>query len=56
MHSPNSPFAPCRNVADVVPWSVLTDVKTKVEKNRILPVFLANVLACIKKASACKVS
>jgi hypothetical protein len=39
VHGANSPFAPLAPRADVVPWSVLTDVKTKNEKNRILPVF-----------------
>ena len=45
IHSPNSPFAPLENRADVVPWSVLTDLKTKQEKNRILPVFSMSQLA-----------
>lgn len=39
VHGANSPFAPLAPRSDVVPWSVLTDVKTKNEKNRILPVF-----------------
>lgn len=39
VHSPDSPFAPLPARSDVVPWSVLTDVKTRTEKNRILPVF-----------------
>ena len=39
VHSPNSPFAPLQPRADVLPWSVLTDVKTKTVKNRILPLF-----------------
>jgi hypothetical protein len=39
VHSPNSPIAPLPARNDVVPWSVLTDVKTKTVKNRILPVF-----------------
>jgi hypothetical protein len=39
VHSPNSPFAPLPERADVVPWSVLTAVKTKSEKNRLLPNF-----------------
>lgn len=42
-HSPNSPFAPLPNRVDVLPWSVLTAVKTKVVKNRLLPVFPAAV-------------
>ena len=45
VHSPNSPFAPLQERADVVPWSVLTSVKTKLEKNRMLPVFPAPVQA-----------
>ena len=39
VHGANSPFAPLAERNDVVPWSVLTSVKTKNEKNRILPVF-----------------
>lgn len=39
VHGANSPFAPLQPRSDVVPWSVLTDVKTKTVKNRILPVF-----------------
>ena len=50
VHSPNSPFPPLQERSDVVPWSVLTDVKTKVEKNRILPVFSAPVLALNQKS------
>ena len=38
-HGANSPFAPLQPRADVMPWSVLTDVKTKTVKSRILPVF-----------------
>lgn len=49
VHSPNSPFAPLHDRADVVPWSVLTEVKTRVEKNRLLPVFPATVLALHQK-------
>jgi hypothetical protein len=50
VHSPNSPFAPLQERNDVVPWSVLTDVKTRVEKNRILPVFPALVMALNQKS------
>ena len=39
VHGANSPFPALVGRADVVPWSVLTDVKTKNDKNRILPVF-----------------
>ncbi|MDO9401784.1 MAG: DUF3299 domain-containing protein [Polaromonas sp.] len=45
VHGTNSPFAPLALRADVIPWSMLTDVKTKNEKNRILPVFNAGQLA-----------
>lgn len=49
VHSPNSPFAPLKERDDVLPWSVLTAVKTKVEKNRLLPVFPSDVQALDKK-------
>ena len=49
VHSPNSPIAPLPRRGDVVPWSVLTDVKTKTEKNRILPVFGKEQLALDQK-------
>jgi hypothetical protein len=39
VHSPNSPFAPLPERADVLPWSLLSDVKTKAVKNRLLPAF-----------------
>ena len=45
VHSPNSPFAPLPERADVLPWSMLSDVKTKSVKNRLLPVFPAQVTA-----------
>ena len=45
VHSPNSPFAPLQERSDVVPWPLLTEVKTRVEKNRILPVFSTPVMA-----------
>ena len=50
VHSPNSPFAPLQERSDVLPWSVLTSVKTRVDKNRILPVFPAEVQALNKKS------
>ncbi len=49
-HSPNSPFAPLAERSDVLPWSVLTAVKTKTEKNRILPVFGPNLKAMDQKS------
>jgi hypothetical protein len=45
VHSPNSPFAPLTERADVLAWSVLTDVKTQTVKNRLLPSFPPNVQA-----------
>ncbi|HWP11691.1 MAG TPA: DUF3299 domain-containing protein [Ramlibacter sp.] len=39
VHSPNSPFPPLPARADVVPWSVLSGVKTRAEKDRLLPAF-----------------
>jgi hypothetical protein len=48
-HSPNSPFAPLQERGDVVPWSVLTAVKTRAEKNRILPNFGLPQLALHQK-------
>ena len=45
VHSPNSPIAPLVERADVLPWSILTEVKTKSVKNRLLPVFTPQVQA-----------
>jgi hypothetical protein len=50
VHSPNSPIAPLQERADTLPWSMLTAIKTKNEKNRILPVFPANILALNAKS------
>ena len=49
VHGAGSPFAPLEARNDVIPWSVLTDVKTKTEKNRILPVFTASQTALNQK-------
>ena len=49
VHGANSPFAPLPQRTDVVPWSVLTDIKTKTEKNRILPVFAPQQIALNEK-------
>jgi hypothetical protein len=49
VHGANSPFAPLKDRADVLPWSVLTAVKTKTEKNRLLPVFPPDIQALNKK-------
>jgi len=50
VHGANSPFAPLQERADVLPWSVLTTVTTRTDKNRILPVFPATVVALDKKS------
>ncbi|MEZ5664554.1 MAG: DUF3299 domain-containing protein [Burkholderiaceae bacterium] len=39
VHSPLSPIAPLSGRKDVVPWSTLTDIRTRVEKRRIVPVY-----------------
>lgn len=49
VHSPNSPFPQLKERQDVLPWSLLTSVKTKVEKNRIRPVFPPTVQALDQK-------
>lgn len=49
VHGVNSPFPNLSARDDVVPWSVLTAVKTKPEKNRILPVFSMDQLALNQK-------
>lgn len=45
VHGANSPFPQLSARDDVVPWSVLTTMKTRHEKNWILPVFTMNQLA-----------
>ena len=49
VHSPNSPFAPLPARADVVSWEVLTAVKTRAEKNKLLPDFGKAQLALNQK-------
>ncbi len=49
MHSPNSPIAPLPDRGDVVPWSVLTDIKTKTDKNKITPVYTMGQMALNQK-------
>ena len=49
VHSPLSPFPPLQERGDVVPWSLLTAVSTKNEKNRLLPVFTKEQLALNQK-------
>jgi len=50
VHGANSPFAPLQERSDVLPWSVLTAVKTKLDKNRVLPVFPGNIQALNQKS------
>lgn len=49
VHSPNSPIAPLPQRSDVVPWSLLTDITTRPEKNRLVPVFKKEQLALNQK-------
>jgi hypothetical protein len=49
VHSPNSPFPPLPERGDVVPWSLLTSAKTRVENNRVLPAFDKSQLALDQK-------
>ena len=49
VHGANSPFPNLSARDDVVPWSVLTAVKTKREKNRIFPVFSMDQMALRQK-------
>ena len=44
-HGAGSPFPPLKERGDVLPWSFLTNVKTKIEKNRVLPVFPPEIQA-----------
>ena len=46
----NSAFPAMESRADVLPWSVLTNVKTKVEKNTVIPVYPASVTALDQKS------
>ena len=50
VHSPDSPFAPLPARADVVPWAVLTSIKTKSEKNKITPVYSMDQMALNQKS------
>lgn len=45
VHSPNSPFAPLPERSDVLPWSKLSNVKTKAVNKRLLPLFPSTVQA-----------
>lgn len=45
VHGAGSPFPQLKERGDVLPWSFLTNVKTKIEKNRVLPVFPPEIQA-----------
>ena len=45
VHSPISQFPPLQERSDVLPWSMLSGVKTKVVKKKVLPEFPPEVLA-----------
>jgi uncharacterized protein len=49
VHGAGSPFAPLKERADVVPWRVLTAIKTKAVDNKLLPIFGPEQLALNKK-------
>lgn len=49
VHSPNSPFKPLQERADVLSWNLLAAIKTKNVKNRLLPVFPPEIQALNKK-------
>ncbi len=49
VHGANSLFEPIKERADVLPWSMLTEVKTKAENNKLLPVFTAPIQALNQK-------
>jgi uncharacterized protein len=49
VHSPLSPIAPLPVRADVLSWSMLTDVKTKNINGKIVPVFNASQMALNKR-------
>lgn len=50
VHSPNSPFAPLADRGDVIPWSVLTSLKTKIDNKKIVPVFTMDQMALNQKS------
>lgn len=49
VHGANSPIAPLQERADVLSWTTLTTVTTRVDKNKVLPVFPSPVLALNQK-------
>lgn len=49
-YSANSNFAPIEARADVLPWSILTNIKTKVVKNAVIPVYPSTITALDQKS------
>lgn len=49
VHSPLSPFAPLPKRTDAVAWSTLTDITTRVDNKRIVPVYPSAVAALHQK-------
>lgn len=49
-HDPRSPFKPLQDREGVVPWSLLSSVTAKTEKNRIVPIFPPAVQALDARA------
>ena len=49
VHGANSPFEQIKERADVLPWSMLTEVKIKAQNNKLLPVFTAPIQALNQK-------
>ncbi len=49
-HGANSPFAAIVDRPGVVPWSVLTSIKTKVDNKKIVPIFTMDQMALNQKS------
>ncbi len=49
VHSPLSQFQPLPDRKDVLAWSLLTNVTTKTEKNKVIPSYPAPVMALNQK-------
>ena len=50
VHSPNSLFAALVDRGDVIPWSVLTSLKTRTDNKKIVPVFSMDQMALNQKS------
>ncbi|WP_310389560.1 DUF3299 domain-containing protein [Roseateles sp.] len=48
-HDPRSPIKPLQERAGVLAWALLSSVSNKVEKNKLIPIFPAQVQALDKK-------